>query len=380
MTHESTETPAQQHSFINRKMFKHLSDAFNGNKAAADVADLLNFRMQGTCYSDSKSQYIILKNVQSETENTLLTDYAFRGALKYLQKHFGLVVEKIRISKDCAVRFKIRLGEKITSIFSKLTSMLFNQKQAKNTSEAPKNNEISDSQSQRCPIRNLIYKDTTNKENNTIKAVDDSITLEQKETVKNVVLGNEEKIIPSLIDCNNIPELTTDKTLLENLTEHQIDSIEQVSNDYQIEATQLFDTVSALTQTKSDMFDDFNQVLAVGINQQLEPKLQAEALKQERDKSSYEIDYRAIDLANDETLEVLDESQEYAIDHNLLYLQKHVGKRFDFNELKSWVKHALLSGYKGAGFKKALRSIVWLIKNDKFTRPYSLKANYSAAV
>jgi len=90
----------------------------------------------------------------------------------------------------------------------------------------------------------------------------------------------------------------------------------------------------------------------------------------------YKIDFRATELANDQRNAELDDSQNYAVDQNLQYLQKVVGKNFDFDELKGWVTHSLKHGYKGLGFQKAMRCIVKAIKTDSFTRPYSLKDNY----
>ena len=204
--------------------------------------------------------------------------------------------------------------------------------------------------------------------------------VELKNNIVNNVVFQDSKSTPTLslkiIELANIPEFTQDKVISDTPTVNQIDAIENTIKNYAVVGSKLFDTVTELCNTKADFFEDFNQILAVAINQQLEPLVQAKEIEAERANCKYKIDFRATEMANDVRNDELDDSQIYAIDHNLQYLKKVVGKKFDVDELKGWVTHSLKYGYKGLGFQKAMRCIVKAIKTDSFTRPYSLKDNY----
>jgi uncharacterized protein with gpF-like domain len=124
------------------------------------------------------------------------------------------------------------------------------------------------------------------------------------------------------------------------------------------------------------LFDNYNELLATSVNKQLASRIDQQTKENVREQCKYDIDFNSTELANDDRLEKLDKSQEYAIENNLKYLQKFKGKQFDMIEMKQWVSHSLACGYKGLGFKKAIRCIVKSIKDDKYTRPWSLKPNY----
>jgi DNA-binding MarR family transcriptional regulator len=247
-----------------------------------------------------------------------------------------------------------------------------------NSSNNSQNNQIT-------PNEASVYDDSLNVDLSDRLHSDESYIKEQTKNnniVGNVVLqvvGPKKEKSLGIIDSTNTPEFTQDKVILDIPTPDQIDAIETITKTYEVDGGLLFETVMELCNTKADYFEDFNQILAVAINQQLEPLAQAKALETKRAKCKYEIDFRATEMANDERSTTLDDTQTYAVDHNLKYLQKRVGKRFDFDELKGWVTHSLLHGYKGLGFQKAIRCIVKAIKEDKYTRPYSLKAHYLEA-
>ena len=361
---------------------KLLRLSLNGNHNLAEIADLLHFRISGSSYKDRNGQFFLLPNIEHLAEHTGFGLTTCKKSLQELEKNGFIKKAKTRCF-DNAVRTKIYLTSKFKKIMSDISILkektnidakdLTKQDTAKENQYRPNNsNEVNthfDSsecvQSDSSDCDESIIKEQT-KKNNIVKKV-----------VSQIVEPKKERSL-EIIDSTNIPEFTQDKVILDMPTADQIDAIETITQTYEVDGSQLFETVMELCNTKADFFEDFNQILAVSINQQLEPLVQAKELKAKRDKCKYEIDFRATEMANDDRCSTLDDSQTYAVDHNLKYLQKKVGKRFDFDELKGWVTHSLKHGYKGLGFQKAIRCIVKAIKEDKYTKPYSLKASYLA--
>ena len=361
---------------------KLLRLSLNGNHNLAEIADLLHFRISGSSYKDRNGQFFLLPNIEHLAEHTGFGLTTCKKSLQELEKNGFIKKAKTRCF-DNAVRTKIYLTSKFKKIMSDISILkektnidakdLPKQDTAKENQYRPNNsNEVNthfDSsecvQSDSSDCDESIIKEQT-KKNNIVKKV-----------VSQIVEPKKERSL-EIIDSTNIPEFTQDKVILDMPTADQIDAIETITQTYEVDGSQLFETVMELCNTKADFFEDFNQILAVSINQQLEPLVQAKELKAKRDKCKYEIDFRATEMANDDRCSTLDDSQTYAVDHNLKYLQKKVGKRFDFDELKGWVTHSLKHGYKGLGFQKAIRCIVKAIKEDKYTKPYSLKASYLA--
>jgi len=117
------------------------------------------------------------------------------------------------------------------------------------------------------------------------------LTSIKNNTVNNVV-SQETK--PSrlleIIDLAKIPEFTQDKIISDTPTVNQIDAIETITQTYEVDGSKLFEMITELSNTKAEFFEDFNQILAVAINQQLEPLVQAKEMEAERAKckqSSY---------------------------------------------------------------------------------------------
>ena len=369
---------------------KLLRLSLNGNHNLAEIADLLHFRISGSSYKDKNGQFFLLPNIEHLTEHTGFGKTTCINAIKELEKNGFIKKVKTRCY-DNAVRTKIYLTKKFKGIMNDIANL-------KNvvvieTKKEPIKNEVESTtiNSTSSAVNNTV--DTTNFTPNLDSPkygesdspnFDESIIKEQtkknnivEKVVSQEVEPKKEKSL-EITDSANTPEFTQDKVILDMPTPDQIDSIETITQTYEVDGSQLFETAMELCNTKADFFEDFNQILAVAINQQLEPLVQAKELEAERAKCKYEIDFRATEMANDERSIELDDTQVYAVDHNLKYLQKRVGKRFDFDELKGWVTHSLKYGYKGLGFQKAIRCIVKAIKEDKYTRPYSLKASYLA--
>lgn len=114
-------------------------------------------------------------------------------------------------------------------------------------------------------VKSAITNCLESKENNTFNNTINNIV--------NIVASQEAKptVTRSLkiIDLANIPELTQDKVILDMPTENQIDAIKTITKNYEVDGSKLFDTIMELSNTKADYFEDFNQILAIAINQQL---------------------------------------------------------------------------------------------------------------
>ena len=371
---------------------KLLRLSLNGNHNLAEIADLLHFRISGSCYEDKNGRFFLLPNIEHLSETLGFGKTTCVNALKELEKN-GFIKKIKKRCYDNAVRTRIYLTDKFKKIMSDIANLKNKEINAKekDTSKSGLNipeKESSTNQESKSTAENTVdlglNPDLPKYDESDSPNSDESIIKEQTKKnniVKNVVSQEVEPknaLSLEIIDSSNIPEFTQDKVILDIPTSNQIDAIETITQNYEVDGSQLFETVMELSNTKADYFEDFNQILAVAINQQLEPLIQAKELEAERAKCKYEIDFRATEMANDERSAELDDSQNYAVDHNLKYLQKRVGKRFDFDELKGWVTHSLKYGYKGLGFQKAIRCIVKAIKEDKYTRPYSLKASYLA--
>ena len=428
-------------STIFHKGRKLLRQSLNVNPNIAEIADLLHFRISGSSYkTPDGEQYFLLPNIDHLVEQTGFSISICKKSLSALEK-MGFIQRIKTKCFDGAVRVKIFLTKKFKSIMLEISNLKNNGKlapvsvnatesvnstntqafnetyttetetptiasqvinkddltiQAKTTSEKANFNDRNDISNSHVNVSNNSQNTHKNPHEASVHADWSNLTIsdrsetdksyKKEETKKNNIV---EKVVSQevepkkersleIIDSSNIPEFTQDKVILDMPTPDQIDSIETISETYKVDGSQLFETVIELCNTKADFFEDFNQILAVAINQQLEPLVQAKELEAERAKCKYEIDFRATEMANDERSIELDDTQVYAVDHNLKYLQKRVGKRFDFDELKGWVTHSLKYGYKGLGFQKAIRCIVKAIKEDKYTKPYSLKASYLA--
>jgi DNA-binding Lrp family transcriptional regulator len=376
---------------------KLLRLSLNGNHNLAEIADLLHFRISGSSYKDKNGQFFLLPNIEHLSENTGFGKTTCVNAIKELVNNGFIKKIKTRCY-DNAVRTKIYLTKKFKCIMNEIANLKnavvveTKKEPIKNYVEATTTCSISGTSTNNVDATNVTPDlDSPKYGESDSPKFDESIIKEQ--TKKNNIVENvvsqivelekieEPKLEKSLaiIDSSNIPEFTQDKVILDMPTVDQIDTIETITQNYEVDGSQLFETVLELSNTKADYFEDFNQILAVAINQQLEPLVQAKEFEIERAKCKYEIDFRATEFANDERKAELDDSQNYAVYHNLKYLQKKVGKRFDFDELKGWVTHSLKYGYKGLGFQKTIRCIVKAIKEDKYTRPYSLKAHYLEA-
>ena len=363
---------------------KLLRLSLGGNHNIAEIADLLYFRISGSCYKDKNGQFFLLPNIEHLADNTGFGKTTCMKAVKELEKNGFIRKVKTRCF-DNAVRTKIYLTQKFKTIMDDIANL-----KHKNSSTEKVISQGSNQEYVNYYGKSIAANSNTNKDPSDLSIsnesdsphYDESIIKEQmkKNNIVNKV-APQEKATKSersleVIDSSNVPAFTQEKIISDMPTANQIDAIETITKNYKVDGSQIFETVMELSNTKADYFEDFNQILAVAINQQLEPLIQAKELEAERAKCKYEIDFRATEMANDERSSSLDDSQTYAVEHNLKYLQKRVGKRFDFDELKGWVSHALLHGYKGIGFQKAIRCIVKAIKEDKFTRPYSFNANY----
>lgn len=178
------------------------------------------------------------------------------------------------------------------------------------------------------------------------------------------------------IGLGRTPEFTKDKTILENPTDFQIEIANNTADECGLNRNKLVNSIFEIYGNRLEYFDDFNQIVVAALIKNLEESIREESFNEKIEKRKYEIDYNAIKLASNERLSELDISQTYAVDHILKYLKKRVGKWFDFDELKQWVIISLKNGYEGLGFQDALRCIVKAIKEDNYTRPYSLRTNY----
>ena len=323
-----------------------------------------------------------LKNVKSNTTiNTSAPVNATESVNNTNTKAFN---EKDTVETATPIITSHVTNKEDSTIQAKTTSETANFSDSNAISSTPKNLSNNSQNNQETPHEPSFYADSLNVDLSDRLHSDESYIKEQtkknnivEKVVSQEVEPKKEKSL-EITDSANTPEFTQDKVILDMPTPDQIDAIETITQTYEVDGSQLFETAMELCNTKADFFEDFNQILAVAINQQLDPLVQAKELEAERAKCKYEIDFRATEMANDERSIELDDTQVYAVDHNLKYLQKRVGKRFDFDELKGWVTHSLKYGYKGLGFQKAIRCIVKAIKEDKYTRPYSLKASYLA--
>jgi hypothetical protein len=341
---------------------KLLRQSFNDNHSHAFIADFLYFRISGSKYNDDLGKFFLLPNIDHLSESTGFGKTTCSSSLSELEKNGFITKVKLRCY-DNAVRTKIYITQKFQSIMNEIASL-------KNNASFPKQillDAIPDlPQNQKSDLSNFgesFIKEQTIKENNIVKSV-----VGFKED-SNITKSN-------LIDITNTPNFTKDTGIKTDITDNQINAISDTAEEYKVDPCKLFDSVMESLDRTGGLFDNYNQLLATSINKQLAMQVDEQAKDNVRGQCKYNIDFNSTELANDDRLDELDKSQQYAIEHNLKYLQNFKGKRFDMSEMTQWVSHSLTCGYKGLGFKKAIRCIVRAIKDDKYTRPWSLKSAY----
>jgi DNA-binding MarR family transcriptional regulator len=364
---------------------KILRLSLNNNHNLAEVADLLHFRISGSKYKDGLGQFFLLPNIDHLSDTTGFGSSMCKKHLKELEES-GFIKKVRQRCYDNAVRLKIYLTKKFKKIMEEISNLKVNG--LLNKSVTPKikqtnnesNNELESTnncikiskhadwsdiaESDKSDVAESYIKEQTIKEHNIVKPVidfkNDSSETKQSE----------------LIDITNTPNFTTDSEIKTEITDNQINAISETAEQYKINPSKLFDSVMESLDRAGGLFNNYNELLATSVNKQLAIQLDKQTKEVVREQCKYDIDFNSTELANDDRLEKLDKSQEYAIENNLKYLQKFKGKQFDMIEMKQWVSHSLACGYKGLGFKKAIRCIVKSIKDDKYTRPWSLRAKY----
>jgi hypothetical protein len=333
-----------------------------GNPNYAEIADLLYFRVRYSKYSDKDNKtFFLLPNIDYISDHTGFGNTQVRKALSVLEE-IGFIQKIKHKCFDGAVRLKIYISEKFKTIMDMIENLRNNKKTIIEAPIALDSAQIDISDPAQIDIS--LLKEQTIKENNIVKPV-----IDFKNNLNETKQSN-------LIDITNTPNFTTDTEIKTDITDNQINSISETAKEYKVDPCKLFDSVMESLDRVGGLFDNYNQLLATSINKQLATQLDEQVRENVRGQCKYNIDFNSTELANDDRLDELDKSQQYAIEHNLKYLQNFKGKQFDMSEMKQWVSHSLTCGYKGLGFKKAIRCIVKSIKDDKYTRPWSLKANY----
>jgi len=364
---------------------KLLRLSLNNNHNLAEIADLLHFRISGSKYKDDLGQFFLLPNIDHLSDTTGFGASMCKKHLKDLEKNGFIKRIKLRCY-DNAVRLKIYITSKFKKLMDEISNLKVNgllnsnltnntkqtNKEVYNTSrstktqaETSKDADWSDiAESDKSDIAESFIKEQTIKEHNIVKPV-----IDFKNNLNETKQSN-------LIDITNTPNFTTDTEIKTDITDNQINAISETAEEYKVDPCKLFDSVMESLDRAGGLFDNYNQLLATSINKQLAMQIDEQVRENVRGQCKYNIDFNSTELANDDRLDELDKSQQYAIEHNLKYLQNFKGKRFDMTEMKQWVSHSLTCGYKGLGFKKAIRCIVRAIKDDKYTRPWSLKSVY----
>jgi DNA-binding MarR family transcriptional regulator len=372
---------------------KILRLSLNNNHNLAEIADLLHFRISGSKYKDGLGQFFLLPNIEHLSETTGFGLTVCKKHLKELEKNGFIRRVKLRCY-DNAVRTKIYITEKFKNIMSTIANLkcrgllkntTLNDNAIKDNKQSHINVGISVKLSTKQSNATITsdYPDQTHSDESEKTHSDESFikeeTIKEHNIVKQVIdfkkYSNKTKQ-SNLIDITNTPNFTTDTKIKPEITDNQINAISEAAEEYKIDPCELFDSVMESLDRAGGLFDNYNQLLATSINKQLASQLDQQTKENVRGECKYDIDFNSTELADDDRLEELDKSQQYAIEHNLKYLQKFKGKQFDMSEMKQWVSHSLICGYKGLGFKKAIRCIVKSIKDDKYTRPWSLHAKY----
>ena len=364
---------------------KLLRLSLNNNHNLAEIADLLHFRISGSKYKDDLGQFFLLPNIEHLSDTTGFGSSMCKKHLKELEMNGFIKRVKLRCY-DNAVRLKIYLTSKFKKLMDEISNLKVNgllsntptndakqTNKESNVSSKPKDSlsgtskqaDWSDiAESDKSDIAESFIKEQTIKENNIVKPVID---------FKN---NSNETEQSNLIDISKTPNFTNDSEIKNEITDNQINAISETAEEYKINPSELFDSVMESLDRAGGLFNNYNELLAASINKQLAIQLDEQTKENVRDQCKYDIDFNSTELANDDRFEELDKSQQYAVEHNLKYLQKFKGKQFDMTEMKQWVSHSLTCGYKGLGFKKAIRCIVKAIKDDRYTRPWSLKVSY----
>ena len=334
-------------STIFHKGRKLLRQSLNVNPNIAEIADLLHFRISGSSYkTPDGEQYFLLPNIDHLVEQTGFSISICKKSLSALEK-MGFIQRIKTKCFDGAVRVKIFLTKKFKSIMLEISNLKNNGKlapvsvnatesvnstntqafnetyttetetptiasqvinkddltiQAKTTSEKANFNDRNDISNSHVNVSNNSQNTHKNPHEASVHADWSNLTIsdrsetdksyKKEETKKNNIV---EKVVSQevepkkersleIIDSSNIPEFTQDKVILDMPTPDQIDAIETITQTYEVDGSQLFETVMELCNTKADFFEDFNQILAVAINQQLEPLVQAKELEAERAK------------------------------------------------------------------------------------------------
>ncbi|MFT6836063.1 MAG: hypothetical protein ACJA0H_002107, partial [Francisellaceae bacterium] len=332
---------------------KLLRLSLNNNHNLAEVADLLHFRISGSKYKDDLGQFFLLPNIEHLSNTTGFGASTCKNYLRTLEVN-GFI-KKIRLRcYDNAVRLKIYITKKFEKIMTEIANLktnglLINVRRCKPLAIATKDdnhlqrnveldselsakssnttleaNEYDDStyasQSDKLDASQSFIKEQTIKENNTVKLVIDS-----KEDSNKINKSN-------LIDITNTPNFTTDTEIKTDITDNQINAISETAEEYKVDPCKLFDSVMKSLDRVGGLFDNYNQLLATSINKQLAIQLDEQTKENVRGQCKYSIDFNSTELANDDRLDELDKSQQYAIEHNLKYLKNFKGKRFDMSE------------------------------------------------